>query len=329
MKEEHVSYLVCPQCKGPLTLAKINRSESGTIKEGALNCFRCRASYQVVQYIPRFVPLNNYAANFGFEWNKHYRTQYDSYTGTKVSAERFFAETKWPADLSGQTILEVGSGSGRFTEIAAATGAFVVSFDYSNAVEANYRNNGHRGKVLIVQASIYAMPFRFDFFDKIFCFGVLQHLPEVEKGFLELPKFLKPGGSLVVDCYRYPGVRFFLNPRTLIRPFTKRLPHETLYKAVERYVNLMWPLSRQIHKLPFGRHLNQALLIGDYRGIRPLSEEHLKEWAILDTFDMLSPAYEKPQTVKTIKKWFEKAGLINIEVHPGYNGIEGRGTKAV
>ena len=329
MKEEHISYLVCPRCQESLTLARVNSTDSGAIKEGALDCLRCHTRYNIVNFIPRFVALNNYAANFGFEWNKHYRTQYDSYTGTRISADRFFAETKWPGDLRGQLVLEVGSGSGRFTEIAAATGAFVVSFDYSNAVEANYKSNGHKANVLIVQANIYAMPFKFDYFDKIFCFGVLQHLPDVEKGFLQLPRYLKPGGSLVVDCYRYPGFRFYLNPRTILRLFTKHLPHETLYRAVTRYVNLMWPISRQIHKLPFGRQLNQALLIGDYRGIRPLSEEHLKEWAILDTFDMLSPAYERPQTVKTIRKWFEKAGLINIEVHPGYNGIEGRGMKAI
>ena len=33
------------------------------------------------------------------------------------------------------------------------------------------------------------------------------------------------------------------------------------------------------------------LLIADYRGILDLSEEQLKEWAILDTFDVLSPMY--------------------------------------
>jgi len=31
--------------------------------------------------------------------------------------------------------------------------------------------------------------------------------------------------------------------------------------------------------------------------------------------------------LKTIKKWFQKANLKNIEVNPGYNGIEGRGEK--
>lgn len=327
MKEEHIHHLACPKCRGSLKLGKVEKVEKGAIKEGSLNCFSCNTGYSIVRYIPRFTSTNNYATNFGFEWNKHYKTQYDSYTGTNVSAERFFTETKWPDDLRGEIILEVGSGSGRFTEIAASTGALVVSFDYSSAVEANYKSNGNKDNVIIVQASIYSMPFRKCTFDRIFCFGVLQHLPDVEQGFMELPNFLKPGGNLVVDCYRFTGLRFFLNPRTIMRPVTKRVQHETLYNAVQKYINLMWPIARQIHKLPFGRHINQALLIGDYRGIRPLSEEHLKEWAILDTFDMLSPAYEKPQTVATITKWFKKAGLENIEVHHGYNGIEGRGSR--
>jgi len=43
--------------------------------------------------------------------------------------------------------------------------------------------------------------------------------------------------------------------------------------------------------LRYRRTLNWMLLIADYRGILDLSEEQLKEWAILDTFDVLSPMY--------------------------------------
>ncbi len=98
------------------------------------------------------------------------------YTGSDLSERRFFAETKWDRNLAGEVILEVGSGSGRFTTPAASTGAMVVSLDYSYAVEANYAQNGHRENVLIVQGDIYRMPFRKESFDKLFCIGVLQHI---------------------------------------------------------------------------------------------------------------------------------------------------------
>lgn len=37
--------------------------------------------------------------------------------------------------------------------------------------------------------------------------------------------------------------------------------------------------------------------------------------------------YDYPQTLPTIKKWFEDAGLINIEVDYGFNGVYGRANK--
>ncbi len=43
---------------------------------------------------------------------------------------------------------------------------------------------------------------------------------------------------------------------------------------------------------------------------------------------MLSPAYDTPQYLSTLKEWFKIANMSNIDVHYGYNGIEGRATKS-
>ena len=233
-----------------------------------------------------------------------------------------------PFSETHQLVLEVGSGSGRFTEQAAMTGATVVSMDYSYAVEANYASNGHQSNVLIVQGDIYAMPFRERFFDKLFFFGVLQHTPDVKKSFMALPRHLKTGGCMAVDVYRkHRWIRQLLATKYWVRPFTKHLPPERLYNATSSYVRLMWPLAKLIHKLPLGKSMNWALLIADYRDRYELSEDILMEWAILDTFDMLSPAYDLPQMLDTFKQWFEEAELKNVDVHYGYNGIEGRGSR--
>jgi hypothetical protein len=37
--------------------------------------------------------------------------------------------------------------------------------------------------------------------------------------------------------------------------------------------------------------------------------------------------YDIPQTLEQFRDCFEKAGLTEIDVHLGYNGIEGRATK--
>jgi SAM-dependent methyltransferase len=238
-------------------------------------------------------------------------------------------ETRWPRDLPGQLVLEAGSGSGRFTEHAAATGATVVSFDYSGAVEANFRNNGHLENVLILQASIYQMPFREASFDKVFCIGVLQHTPSPDEAFGCLARVLKAGGNLVVDAYRIrPWYEMIFLTKYWVRPVTRRLPPEKLYRFCETWVRLWWKPTGYFVRLTGRRTLSWFLLIADYRGVYPLPDSIQQEWSILDTFDMLSPAYDYPQTLSSVRAWFEGERFVEIDVCYGFNGIEGRGNKA-
>lgn len=231
--------------------------------------------------------------------------------------------------MTGELVLEVGCGSGRFTEQASATGATVISMDYSAAVDANYASNGRRENVIIVQGDLYRMPFRPGFFDRLFCFGVLQHTPRVAEAFQALPQYLKPGGTLAIDVYRrYRGPRRWLQTKYWVRPLTRRLEPETLYAACARYIETVWPFARVVSRLPkLGRRINAFFLISDYRGVYPLPEGALEEWAVLDTFDQLAPAYDSPQTLETVAGWFRDAGLAAASVQYCYNGIEGRATK--
>jgi hypothetical protein len=60
-----------------------------------------------------------------------------------------------------------------------------------------------------------------------------------------------------------------------------------------------------------------------------MDENRFQEFAVLDIFDFLSPAYDIPQTVDGFRHFFEEEGLVDIDVHPGYNGVEGRGCKPI
>lgn len=328
LRKKHIVYLACPKCSADLDLANIIEETNDSVKSGQLKCTKCDREYSITKYIPRFVPINNYSRSFGVEWTKHARTQYDSYSGSNISRKRFFEETKWPQNMEGKIILEVGCGSGRFTEQATSTGAMVVSMDYSFSVDANFASNGEKPNILIVQADIYEMPFKRGYFDNLFCIGVLQHTPKPKEAFMVLPSFLKQGGSITIDVYRkFKGLRRIVETKYWVRPITKRINLEQLYIWCKRYIEMMWPLAKTINKFPRGKNINWMLLIADYIGRYGLSNEMAKEWAILDTFDMLSPRYDNPQTLETVRKWFADAGLADIDVHYGYNGIEGRGVR--
>lgn len=328
MNPDHIIHLRCPKTKNKLDLIS-EEFIDGKVKTGYLLEPETNTKYPIINFIPRFVSLDNYANNFGLEWNKHDRTQYDNTSGFNISQERYENETKWGYGLAGELVLEAGSGSGRFTEHLVKTNAMCISFDYSNAVEANYRSNGQNENLLIVQASIYEMPFEENYFNKVLCIGVLQHTPDPKLSFKMLIKMLKKGGSICTDIYLKNFAKFYLTPKYLIHYFTKKMDPAKLYKHTVNYINFMWPVARFFMKIPkVGKMINWRLMIADYHHLLVNADsKKLKEWAILDTYDMVSPAHDHPATLKQYKSWHEEEGLTNIDVHYGYNGIEGRGIK--
>lgn len=330
MRLKHLALLACPVCRGSLRYLGDELAPNQSVESGTLQCSDCGQRYPIHAHIPRFVPNSNYADGFGLQWNAHVETQYDSYTGLPLSERRFFSETGWLRRLQGELILEAGCGSGRFTPHAASTGAVVLSFDYSNAVDANYAQNGHLENVCIVQADIFSIPCRPASFSRIYCFGVLQHTPDPRRAFFSLVAMAKAGGHLVVDVYKRNRVSKLVSftpaPPTKywVRPVTKRLPPRSLYALVKAYVLLMWPASRVIARLPrYGRNINWMLLIADHSNLG-LSDEAQRKWAVLNTFDMLAPRFDIPQTIGEVRNWFQSDRFADIEVDFGFNGIVGK-----
>ncbi len=263
----------------------------------------------------RITAEKNYTENFGFQWNLFSATQIDKNNNLDVSQKRFFAETGWDKqDLTGQNILEVGSGAGRFSQIILDfTKADLYSVDFSNAVEANYKNNGPNERLKLFQASIYEMPFAPEQFDKVFCLGVLQHTPDVEKSIKTLIDMVKPGGELIVDFYPINGWWTKLNAKYILRAFTKKMDHEKLYNKINNNIDWLIKTSRFFSKVKLNK-LNRLLPICDIDGTLPkgISYQQLRTWCVLDTFDMFSPAFDQPQKISTVVEWFKKYNMKNV-----------------
>jgi SAM-dependent methyltransferase len=294
--------------------------------DAALRCSSCDALYPLKDGIPRFVPPENYAASFGLQWNRHRRTQLDSAVGKPISEHRLYQATGWPRDLRGQRILEAGSGAGRFTEVLCRTGADVFSFDYSSAVEANQQNNGTQSNLHLFQADIFRIPLREAWFDHVVCLGVLQHTPDPQKAFMSLAHHVKPGGDLVIDVYRR-SLAATLQWKYVLRPITCRVSPERLYPIVETVTPALVGPTRWLRRLA-GRAGARLSPIVEYSHLGLTPEQNV-QWAVLDTFDMYSPAYDLPQTADTVRGWFAAAGFEQIEVFNGLNGIVGRGQRPV
>jgi len=308
-----VEILRCPHCGGRVGL--LGEFNDDVITTAEMQCKSCQLKIPVVDAVPRAVSSDNYANNFGLQWNRFRQTQLDSYSGLPISGERFFRSTGWsPEELAGKRVLDVGCGAGRFAEIALRCGAEVVAIDYSSAVDACRNNLADHSRLNVVQADIYQLPFEPGSFDYVYSLGVLQHTPDVERAFASLASQLKPGGKLTVDVY--PKLRRnFLWSKYWLRPFTRRIAPERLFRLVQRAVPPLLSVSRVVGRIPFvGKHLRYAIPVVNYEGIYPLSDKQLKEWAVLDTFDMFSPAYDQPQSAKTLSSWAKKFALKDCEV---------------
>jgi len=326
MHADLLSILACPRCRASLAI-DVEREADGEIESGRLRCADCGAVFPVVRFIPRFVPAANYSSSFGFQWNRFRRTQLDSTTGQPISRRRFLAQSQWsPGEMAGQWTLDVGCGAGRFAEIALGTGARLVAVDYSSAVDACRQNLGPHQRLDVLQADVYHLPFRSAFFQFVYCFGVLQHTPDVRQAFDALVAQLAPGGRIAVDLYPRIALNL-LWPKYWLRPITKRMRAERLLPIVTTMVDVLWPLSLTLGRVPrIGRRLRHALPVANYDGLLPLTPAQLKDWAVLDTFDMLAPAHDHPQTAATLRTWFDAHALSDVEV--GRDGlVVGRGRR--
>jgi SAM-dependent methyltransferase len=269
--------------------------------------------FPIVDGIPRFAERENYAGNFGLQWNRFAQTQLDRESdGVALSRSRFFAQTRWTGDLAGERILEVGSGAGRFSRVVLEhTRAELYSVDYSEAVSANWRNNGGLApdRFRLFQASVYDLPFADGTFDRVFCFGVLQHTPDFEASVAALLAKTRPGGELVIDFYPIRGWWTKLCAKYLLRPITTRMSHATLLSMIERNVDWLLTLQRALHSIGLGVFA-RFLPVCDAFGVFPqtLTPAQFREWAVLDTFDQYAPTHDHPQRVADVAAMVTRHG---------------------
>ncbi len=325
MKKKFLEILRCPITYSKLHL-NIIKETNGKIKEGFLISQKDESiSYPIINYIPRFVPKKNYADSFGFQWNIFSKTQYDSNTNQPITFNRFWKATGWgPDEMKGNYILDAGCGSGRFAEISLKTKGIVVAIDFSNSVDAAYDNLSKYDNLFLIQADIYNLPFKLESFSYIYSLGVLQHTPNPKKSFDSLVKFLKPEGKICVDLY-WKRLKTMLHTKYLFRPITKKINKKKLFNFIVKIAPYLLFISNCLIKIPyFGKALSRLIPIQNYNGIYKLNKKDQLQWAILDTFDWFSPAYDNPQTPKTLMKWFNEHNLVNIEIfHEGHLVVRG------
>jgi SAM-dependent methyltransferase len=319
-----LSSLVCPQCGADLSCTAAELEGEDEVVTGRLECTANAHQFPIENSIPRFVPRDNYGASFGYQWNRFKLEQIDSANGTDLSAKRFFAETGWTRQwLKDKWVLDAGCGAGRFLDVVSNSEAEVVGLDISSAIDAARANLAGRPNVHFVQASIYELPFRAGAFDGCYCIGVVQHTPDPQQTMQALPRVLRRGGRIAVTVYeRKPWTMLY--SKYLLRHWTKRLDKDRLLSGIKGAMTVLFPLTNLLFRLPLvGRVFMFVIPVANYVHEPTLTRRQRYDWAILDTFDMLSPQFDQPRTQQEVEEALSAEGIGDIRrlPNPGLNII--------
>ena len=316
-------------CLRPTLMIPFISPTSGRQLERSGNVLESGAGEQfsIVDEIPRFVSSDNYASHFGHQWKLHALTQLDSSTGTRISRDRLERCLGAPLSvLSGKTVLEVGCGAGRFTELMVGAGALVHAVDLSVAVEANRQNVGSHPNYVVAQADLRRLPFPRESFDVVVALGMLQHTPSPEESVRALWPFVKPGGCLVIDHYTWT-LSLVTKLASLYRPAVKRLPPPAAKKVTDWLVDLFFPLHWSVRRV----YLAQMLLsrvspcLVYFRTYPGLSKQQHRDLCRLDTFDSLTDQYKRLRTTGQIRRLLGRLpGSSQVVAYRAGNGVEAR-----
>jgi ubiquinone/menaquinone biosynthesis C-methylase UbiE len=120
-------------------------------------------------------------------------------------------------NLNGKRVLEIGTGVGTDARTIIRLGG-----DYTGInVDAGSSEMTHRALETfglpgtVRQASALEIPFPDEKFDVVYSFGVLHHIPEVDRAIREIRRVLKPGGELAIMLYNRKSLNYALEIKHL------------------------------------------------------------------------------------------------------------------
>jgi SAM-dependent methyltransferase len=246
---------------------------------------------------------------FGFEWSVYDQEDRDP-ESIQRSFDRYFASFPWQDLPDGATGIDVGCGSGRWSERVVARGRRVVAIDAAPAAlaVAARRLPG----TPLVNGSAVELPLQDDSLDFAFSLGVLHHLPDTEGALREIHRVLRPGAPFLVYLYyafdnRPAWFRAIWRVSDTARWLIARLP-ERIRLMVTRAIAAVvyWPLARLARLVArTGRDVQRL----------PLSSYRDQPYYVMqtDALDRFGTRLEKRYTRSQIEELLVSAGFGDVE----------------
>jgi ubiquinone/menaquinone biosynthesis C-methylase UbiE len=214
-------------------------------------------------------------------------------------------------DWREKRVLEIGTGVGTDARKIIEYGGIYTGINVDQgSVDMTTRAlevfGGLPGKVM--QCSATDMVFQDQCFDIVYSFGVLHHIPDVDKAITEIWRVLKPGGELLIMLYNKTSINYYVEILFLRKLFLRSL-------VIPGVIPLFSKLGFPKEKLE--RHAEL------YRGSRLMSAE---EWLSRNTDGPDNP-YTRAYNSKDAMSLLENFIVISNEVYffdPRHWGIFGK-----
>lgn len=218
MYEEDLGLLCCPESFEPLEIAEIaTREVDGEIIEGCLLSRLSGHRYPIQNGIPRFVQDHTYNRTWDFKWsvidggkglNYKIIDKADRAYLIHDLFDRNSHQGKAYEHVRQGVVLDIGCGVGQYScRLATEFQPYkVVSMDLTGGVDVFRKIMLERfpqlkRTILMVQASVFAMPFRDQAFDYVFSLGVLMHTGDTLGAIRQATRVLKFGGEINIWIY--------------------------------------------------------------------------------------------------------------------------------
>lgn len=129
-----------------------------------------------------------------------------------VEQRRILAEL---FDSKGKTILDAGTGKGRFAIDFAKAGAMKVyatdlSVEMLTIAERRAKERGVGDRIAFQAMDVEKLDFADNYFDAVCCMETFVHLPSPQSAMAELARVVKPGGTVICSV-TLPMKKWYVN----------------------------------------------------------------------------------------------------------------------
>jgi ubiquinone/menaquinone biosynthesis C-methylase UbiE/uncharacterized protein YbaR (Trm112 family) len=303
----------------PITKEKLHIESIEEIGDNVITGFLFSEThkYPIIRGVPRFNlkdTSEEYTKSFGYQWNKWPYVQFEGENiGRPMSGhtlrmfERINERTANEIKLSNEIYCDIGCGSGRFIDLLANGQASIIGVDSSDSVEAAALKFLGNARVLICQADILNLPIRENQINHVYSIGVLHHTANPIQGVSEIARVMKIGGTAAISVYGKGG--YYDDPivRIYRKFFSKTWP------VFGHYLPLVYSRSVVFFFRPLEKFKKLKILLKPIIMYFPHIQLPDYSWSVLDTFDSVTPSYQKGISPFELYSYMDQSGMSMIK----------------